>query len=182
MIRRIGLVLVIALVFTAGARYVSASTTAALSKVARGQYVVEGFGCSDCHTPLRKGQNGPEPLPGIFLAGHPAAMKLSAPQRSGGPWLWSGAATNTAFAGPWGVSFARSLTPDEMTGIGAWTEDMFVRAMKTGRPMGSGRPILPPMPWRALAHLTEDDLSAVYAYLRTVPAVQNQIPDPLPPQ
>jgi hypothetical protein len=62
-----------------------------------------------------------------------------------------------------------------------WTEDMFVRAMKTGKHMGSGRDILPPMPWQAIAGLTEDDLKAIYAYLRTIPAIRNEVPRPTGP-
>ena len=55
-------------------------------------------------------------------------------------------ATNTAFAGPWGVSFTANLTPDKETGLGKWTEEMFIATMRTGRHQGKGRPILPPMP------------------------------------
>ena len=57
-----------------------------------------------------------------------------------------GAATNTAFAGPWGVSFTANLTPDKETGLGKWTEEMFIATMRTGRHQGKGRPMLPPMP------------------------------------
>ena len=81
-----------------------------------------------------------------------------------GPWLWAGAATNTAFAGPWGISYAANLTPDQNTGLGIWTEEMFVKAMRTGRHMGSSREILPPMPWPALRNATDEDLKAIYAY------------------
>ena len=56
-----------------------------------------------------------------------------------------------------------------------------LKAVKTGRHMGVSRPILPPMPWPALAHLTDDDLQAIYAFLRTIPAVHNRVPDPAPP-
>ena len=80
-----------------------------------------------------------------------------------------------------GVTFAANLTPDENTGLGIWTEDMFVQALKTGRHMSKGRPILPPMPWNWLSQLPEEDLRAMYAYLRTIPAIPNQVPVPLDP-
>jgi hypothetical protein len=70
-----------------------------------------------------------------------------------------------------------NLTPDRNTGMGIWTEDMFVRAMRTGRHFGQSRPIQPPMPWTAYRHMTDEDLRGIYAFLRTVPAIQNRVPD-----
>ncbi len=89
----------------------------------------------------------------------------------------------TAWAGPWGVSFAVNLTPDRETGIGEWNEEMFIKAMRTGKHQGqpNGRDILPPMPWPDLKDLTDGDLKAIWAYLRSVPPVKNQVPFPLPP-
>lgn len=87
----------------------------------------------------------------------------------------------TAWAGPWGISYAANLTPDVNTGIGIWTEEMFLNAMKTGKHMGSGRTILPPMPWQNLSRLTEEDLKAIFAYLKSVPAIRNQVPEPVAP-
>ena len=71
-----------------------------------------------------------------------------APVLPPGPWIWVVAATNTAFAGPWGTSFTANLTPDKETGLGKWTEEMFIATMKTGRHEGKGRPLLPPMPYQ----------------------------------
>jgi hypothetical protein len=87
----------------------------------------------------------------------------------------------TAWSGPWGITYAINLTPDQNTGIGIWTDDMFVKALKTGRHMGAARPILPPMPWQAFRNLTEDDLRSIFAYPRTIPAVHNRVPEPVPP-
>jgi hypothetical protein len=93
------------------------------------------------------------------------------------------AATNTAWAGPWGVSFTANLTQDPETGLGTWTEETFVQALKTGKHMGLGRPILPPMPWPMYGQLDEADLRAIFAYLKTVPPIKNRVPEPLsPPQ
>jgi hypothetical protein len=87
----------------------------------------------------------------------------------------------TEWAGPWGVSFAANLTPDEVTGIGAWTPEVFIKAMRTGKHMGSGRPILPPMPWPGIGKMSDDDLRAIFAYLHTLKPVNNQVPLPVAP-
>ena len=87
----------------------------------------------------------------------------------------------TAWSGPWGITYAQNLTPDENTGIGIWTEDMFVRAIREGRHMGQGRPIQPPMPWPMIRNLNDVDLKSIFAFLRTIPAIQNRVPQPLPP-
>jgi hypothetical protein len=58
---------------------------------------------------------------------------------------------------------------------------MFIKAMRTGKHMSAGRNILPPMPWQSLAQLTDEDLKAVFAYLRTIPAVRNHVPTPVAP-
>jgi hypothetical protein len=92
-----------------------------------------------------------------------------------------GAWDTTAWAGPWGVSYSANLTPDENTGIGSWSEQTFVGALRTGRHMGVSRPILPPMPWGAFRNFSDEDLRSIYAYLKTVPPVKNRVPEPLPP-
>lgn len=145
--------------------------------VERGKYLVTISGCGDCHTPMKMGANGPEPDRDLLLAGHPAALAMPPAPAPQGPWLWSGAATNTAFAGPWGVSYAANLTPDQETGLGIWTEDLFVKAMRSGKHWGQARPILPPMPWQNVAAMSDDDLKAVFAYLKSVPPVRNAVPN-----
>jgi mono/diheme cytochrome c family protein len=151
-------------------------------RVARGRYLVTVAGCNDCHTPLEMGPNGPRPDLRRLLSGHPEALRMpAAPALPPGPWQFSGSGTMTAWAGPWGVSFAANLTPDADTGLGRWTEREFVDAMRSGRHQGRGRPILPPMPVQNVAALTDADLSAVFAYLRSIPAIRNAVPDPIPP-
>ncbi len=150
--------------------------------IARGKYLVDIGGCDDCHTPMKMGANGPEPDMTKRLSGHPAAVQMPPAPPPSGPWLWQGAATNTAFAGPWGVSYAVNITPHRPTGLGAWTADNFVKALKTGKHLGVGRPIMPPMPWQAYSKMTERDLRAVFAYLQTVPAIDNLAPDYQPPK
>jgi hypothetical protein len=115
-----------------------------------------------------------------MLSGHPENTKLPPPELKPGPWF-AATAGMTAWAGPWGISYAANLTPDTNTGLGIWTEEMFIKTMRTGKHMGSGREILPPMPWQSLAQLTDQDLKTIYAYLRTVPPVVNHVPTPVSP-
>jgi hypothetical protein len=148
--------------------------------VARGKYLVEAVGCGDCHTAKRMGPQGPEPDPAMLLAGHAAAETLPPPPAlPPGPWVALGTGALTAWSGPWGISYAANLTPDEETGLGHWTEAMFLNALRSGKHMGASRPILPPMPWQWYRNMTDEDLKAMFAYLRTVPAVSNRVPDPV---
>jgi hypothetical protein len=149
----------------------------AKSAVARGEFLVKTLACNDCHTPFKMGPKGPEPDMTKMLSGHPEDLKMPPPPAPVGPWTWFGAATNTAFAGPWGVSYAINLTPDQNTGLGIWTEDMFVKAIKTGKHFGTSREILPPMPWPSYASLPEGDLKAMFTYLKTIPPITNHVPD-----
>jgi mono/diheme cytochrome c family protein len=150
-------------------------------RAARGQYLVETLGCSDCHTPKKMGPDGPEIDTSRLLSGHRQDAVLPAPPAARGPWIASANSDFTAWSGPWGISYAFNLTPDRNTGLGIWTEEMFVKAIRTGRHMGVSRPILPPMPWQMYRNLTDDDLKAVYAYLRTLKPIHNRVPDPVPP-
>lgn len=152
-------------------------------RIARGEYLVSISGCHDCHTPHVLGPAGVHPDMSRALSGHPASFEIAAPPSFDAPeWAWAGTPTNTAFAGPWGVSFAANLTPDEATGIGIWTEEQFVQTIRTGRHWGVDRPILPPMPWPAYANMTDEDLAAVFTYLQSIEPMANPVPRPLPPQ
>lgn len=88
----------------------------------------------------------------------------------------------TAFVGPWGTSFAANLTPDP-TGIGNWSLENFKKAIREGKYKGmeGTRMIMPPMPWPAFKNLTDEDLEAVYEYLRTIKPVKNNVPAYIPP-
>lgn len=150
--------------------------------VARGSYLVKIMGCNDCHTPFTMTENGPEPDMTRELSGHPQDFVVGAPPALGpGGWIWAGAATNTAYAGPWGVSFSANLTPDPETGLGRWTADTFIAAIRTGRHEGQGRPILPPMPYPMYRNATDEDLRAVFAYLQSLPPIRNRVPSPIEP-
>ena len=152
-------------------------------KIARGKYLVTIAGCNDCHTPLKMGENGPEPDYSRMLSGHPERLVVKTAARvPEEPWLVTTTATTTAWSGPWGVSFTANLTPDSETGLGRWTFRNFKDTIRTGRHMGRGRAILPPMPIPMYKHMTDQDLEAVFSYLRTIPAIKNRVPEPLPPQ
>ena len=170
--------LVAALVAAAPA--VAAAQDAA--KVQRGEYLVNAVGCNDCHTPLKMGPNGPEPDMTRFLSGHPQDFAITAPIALSEPWGAAFAITNTAFSGPWGVSFSANLTPDPTTGVlRDFTEQQFIQTLRTGRHQGQGRSILPPMPWPAFRNFSDDDLGAIYAYLKQITPIANKVPDPIPP-
>jgi mono/diheme cytochrome c family protein len=152
------------------------------AQVQRGQYLVTIGGCNDCHTPWIMGPKGPEPDKTRALSGHPANFPITQPaQAQSEKWGFTAAATNTAFSGPWGVSFAANLTPDRNTGTGIWTEEIFRNTIRNGRHWGVARPLLPPMPWFNYRQMTDEDLNAVFAYLRTLKPIHNQVPEPLPP-
>ena len=149
------------------------------SAVDRGKYLVNAFGCSDCHTPKKMGKTGPELDTTRMLSGHPAGDAMPPAPALKGPWIAAASWDQTAWAGPWGVSYSVNLTPDKDTGLGHWTAKMFIDAMRTGKHMGASRPILPPMPWQSLATMTDNDLQAMFAYLQSLPPVSNRVPDPV---
>ena len=160
----------------------AADETNHADKVARGKYLVTIAGCNDCHTPLKMGPNGPEPDMSRMLSGHPESIRVTtAAELPKEPWLVTTTATSTAWSGPWGVSFTANLTPDPETGLGRWTLRNFKDTIRSGRHLGRGRPILPPMPIPMYKHMTDEDLEAVFSYLQTIPAINNRVPEPLPP-
>ena len=154
------------------------------SMVERGAYLVEIAGCNDCHTPKKFTPEGPVPDKSLLLSGHPSHTTLPEldPTKIGpGNWIRMNDQL-TAFVGPWGLSYAANLTPDEQTGIGLWTEENFIQALRTGKHMGVGRSILPPMPWFNLVSAKETDLKAIFAYLKSIKPIKNMVPSPASPQ
>ena len=153
----------------------------AQSPAERGKVLVQVGGCHDCHTTKKAGA----PDMTTMLSGHPASIKVPPAPKvpAGSPWMIQTTDTLTVWHGPWGTTYAANLTPDPDTGLrsSAWSEDAFLKAMKTGKHIGTGRDILPPMPWQMYAELSEDDLKAIWAYLMTIPPVKNEVPDPVPP-
>jgi hypothetical protein len=149
-------------------------------RIARGKDLVFSVGCNDCHTPKKMGPQGPELDMTRLLSGHREEASMPAPPAvPKGPWAVMTSMEFTAWSGPWGVTYAQNLTPDENTGLGIWTEDMFIKALRTGRHMGVSRPIQPPMPWQVYGRLPDEDLKSIYAYLRSIPPVKNRVPEPV---
>jgi mono/diheme cytochrome c family protein len=181
----IRLLVIAALVFAFPAssfdRAEAKQTGSSAEMVTRGEYLVTTMGCNDCHTPWKLGPKGPEPDMTRMLSGHPEGMAMPAMPTLAMPWGWVGGMTMTAFGGPWGISFSRNLTPDMETGIGAWDESVFIAAMRNGKQMGVGRPILPPMPYMWYAKLTDEDLKSIFAYLQSIPPIRNRAPEPVAP-
>jgi mono/diheme cytochrome c family protein len=125
------------------------SATADDAQVARGRYLVTIAGCSDCHTP------------GALLGAPDMKRYL------GG--------SDVGFSIPGqGVFVGGNLTPEEETGLGQWTSDQIVIAIRTGK-RPDGRELSPVMPYPAFSHLAENDAEAIAAFLKSLPAVSNKV-------
>ncbi|MFX0555469.1 diheme cytochrome c-553 [Maribacter sp. CXY002] len=149
----------------------------------RGEYLVSIIGCADCHTPKKMTEMGPVPDMDRYMMGFDSSGALPPiPENVPlGPWaLFAG--DLTAAVGPWGTSYAGNLTPDK-TGIGNWTLNQFKKAIKEGKYKGldNSRPILPPMPVEAYRHLEDDDVEAIFTYLKSLKPIENIVPAYTPP-
>ena len=151
--------------------------------VERGRYLISLGGCHDCHSPKIFTEDGFYPDPERLLSGHPADLPLpeyDPAMVAPGKWVLFNSHF-TAAVGPWGTTRAANLTPDDQTGIGLWSLEHFAGALKTGKHMGEGRPILPPMPWPNLTALEDEDYAAMFAYLKSLEPIRNPVPAPVPP-
>lgn len=148
--------------------------------VSKGKYLVMVGGCNDCHSTKVMTDHGPEPDPSRLLSGHPQDQPLP-PAIKTQDWILFNPGL-TAFVGPWGTSFAANLTPDD-TGIGSWSYEQFETALRKGKYKGleGSRMLLPPMPWQNYKDVTDEDMRAIFAYLKSLKPVNNLVPQPLPP-
>jgi hypothetical protein len=148
-----------------------------------GNYLVTTGGCADCHSPKIYTAQGPVSDTTKSLSGYQQGGTLPALDiKYVAPGNWVATESNfSAWVGPWGISYASNLTPDNATGIGTLSEEMFIKTLREGKLMGVGRPLLPPMPWESLGQMTDNDLKAIYAYLRTIKPIHNEVPQPTPP-
>lgn len=154
------------------------------SQIAWGEHIVTIGGCNDCHTPKKMTAHGPVLDTALWLSGHPAQMPGIDINRK--EIEKKGLVVTmdlTEWVGPWGVSYTANLTPDEQTGIGTWTEEQFFIALRQGKSKGlpAARPLLPPMPWEMYQFMTDDEVKAVFAYLKSIKPISNIVPNPLPP-
>jgi hypothetical protein len=150
--------------------------------IERGDYLVTIMGCHDCHSPKIMGPV-PKIIQEVMLSGFQAANpipEVDVKLTSKGMTIMN--SDLTAAAGPWGISFSANLSSDQ-TGIGSWTEENFKRALKEGKYKGleGTRTLLPPMPWFNFGIILDEDVAAIFAYLKSTPPVKNAVPMPIPP-
>ena len=132
--------------------YAAQDTDAKANPAKRGAYLVETLGCVQCHSPVDEQKRI---LPGMKLAG---GMLLRIE--------------------PFGDYPTGNLTSDKTTGLGNWSDDEIKRTLTKGI-LKDGTRLLPfPMDYGSYSTMTPDDLSAIVAYLRTVPPVSNKVPAP----
>lgn len=129
--------------------------------VSRGEYLVELLGCGVCHT------DG-------ALMGDPDFDRSLA-----------GSATGIAYTNPMGeklpgVIYPGNITSDDQTGIGTWTDGQIANAIRAGIGRHGSRRI-PSMPWQGYAKISDDDVDAIVAYLRSIKPVRHQVPDEVAP-
>jgi hypothetical protein len=153
------------------------------SQVKWGEHLVTVMGCHDCHTPKKMTEKGPEPDFTLALSGHAENMPVAQVNRK--EFEQKGyIVTNdfTSWIGPWGISYAANLTPDE-SGIGNWTEEQFINSLrkKIMKGLPGTRPMLPPMALMPFDQMRDDELKAIFAYLKTGAPIKNVVPQPTPP-
>ena len=168
----------------------TATTPAAPSaedNIKEGQRLVAALDCEICHSPKRMGPKGPEIIPELRFGGHQAGTQLPPYDEKTVKAGWALFAPDfTSIIGPWGQSYAGNISSDS-TGIGMWTEEQFKKVLREGKYKGldNTRPILPPMPWEAYKNLTDDEISKVFAFLKSTSPVKNVVPtaiiNPPPP-
>jgi hypothetical protein len=152
------------------------------NQVEWGKHLVVIAGCGDCHTPKKMTDKGPIQDTSLALSGHPSQAPVATltPDQ-----LAKGMAATydlTAWNGPWGTSYAANLTPDS-TGLAAWTESQFITCIRHGlfKGIAGSRPIMPPMPIDDFSKMSDNELKAIFAFLRTVKPIYNVVPDYQPP-
>lgn len=153
------------------------------SRVKWGEHLVTICACNDCHTPKKMTPNGPEPDMSLMLSGHHKEMPVPDIDRKMVEEQGM-VVTNdlTTWIGPWGVSYTANLTPDG-TGTGNWQESNFLTAIREGKLHGiqSARSLMPPMPWQEYRKMSDDELKAIFAYLKSIKPISNNVPEYQPP-
>ena len=138
--------------------------------VARGKYLATIAGCTSCHTPDRAEFQNPQTLTFEQIS----TIAFDAHQAEDTEKLLAG---GRAFdLGPAGVVYSRNITPDEETGIGAWTDEQIKLSIRTGA-SADGSVLFPVMPYHVYNAMADEDLDAIVAYIRSVPAVKNEVPE-----
>ena len=149
--------------------------------IKRGKYLVTIGACHDCHSPKVMTPEGWDVDTTRLLSGHSEKDIVPPPVQTTDWVLFSN--DLTSFVGPWGVSFSANLTPDD-TGIRNWNLEQFKRAIRKGlyKGLDGSRPLLPPMPWQMYKTMSDDDLEAVFTYLKSIKPIHNNVPAPISPK
>jgi len=153
------------------------------NQVKWGEHLVAIGGCNDCHTPKKMTPMGPADDSTLMLSGHPEQHPAPEVDRKATEGKGLVVTSDfTAWIGPWGISYSANLTPDS-TGTGSWTETQFVYALRNmvSKGLPGSRPLMPPMSMMPVKNMTDDELKAVYAYLRTIKPIKNHSVQPTPP-
>jgi len=148
------------------------------NQVKWGEHLVTIGGCNDCHTPKKMTPMGPVDDSSLTLSGHPAHMPPpDVDRRAMESKGYAVTQTLTSWVGPWGISYAANLTSDS-SGIGDWNEDRFIFCLREGKWEGlaGSRSLLPPMPWASIRLMTDDELKAIFAYLKSTKPIKNDVP------
>ena len=136
----------------------------------QGKYIATIAGCTECHTPLKAEYQDPTK----YTLEQLQTISFNAIAALDETKLLSG---GRAFdLGPAGILFTRNLTPDKETGLGDWTDEQIKIAVKTGV-SHDGKVLFPVMPYHVYNGMADADMEAVVAYLRSVNAVSNQVPE-----
>lgn len=148
--------------------------------IEKGKYLVTTSACHDCHSPKVMTPHGPVIDTTRILSGHPRENAVPNIIPTNDWVMFNNEAT--AFVGPWGLSFAANLTPDD-TGVGSWSFDQFKTAIRKGKYKGleGSRNLLPPMPWEMYQHFTDEDLLAIFTFLQSIKPIDNLVPTPVAP-
>ena len=115
---------------------------------------------------------------GKFLVNAAACEDCHTPQSQGRPLPGRDFSGGFALDGPWGHVVSANLTPDP-SGIPYYSEEQFVKTLRTGY-IGA-RPLRQIMPWSTFRNMKDDDLKAIYAYLKTLPPVRHRVDNTEPP-
>lgn len=153
------------------------------SQVEWGAHLVTIGDCNICHTPKKMTNRGPVMDSTFMLSGYrPDSPPIDIDRKEIESKGLAVSRDFTAWAGPWGVSYASNITPAE-SGIGNWTEEQFFLVFREGKSKGlsGSRTLLPPMPWEAFGHMTDNEIKAIFAYLKSIEPIENVVPAPLPP-
>ena len=152
------------------------------SQVKWGEHLVTVSACHDCHSPKDYSKPGSGLDSNHLLAGYIGSPVPGVNKKDAQTKGWAVTSDLTSWVGPWGVAFTANLTSDS-TGIGKWNEDRFIYAIRKGKynGMASDRDLIPVMPWVMYRSMTDEELKAIFAYLKSTKPIKNKVPPPVPP-